>query len=189
MVLKELNLGDEAKISCASCQGTGVYKNIAKYGDLGTVCTYCNGSGFHVIKINKNNKLFQDEETGVVYRSKNGIIGHTVKLFSRLEKREDITYVIYPTSIDCSPKQLFETGASEICIITYKEFYNGMLPMPMMQYTCPKEFSHRYRRDEFNCYFNSFSDCNSFGHRECWDEFYGEAKTIKEKQAVLRKIK
>ena len=61
----------------------------------------------------------------------------------------------------------------------------------MMQYTCPRQISQSYGNAEFDndCEFGCFSDCKKFGTQECWKKFYGEAKTIEEKQNVLKKVR
>ena len=135
-------------------------------------------------------QLVQDEKTGIVYRVNEGIIDGHVALFNKLQKRDDVNYVMYGTGRFFSPEYLFEHGASEIDVIRYSEFLEGKLPLPMMQYTCPRQLSQSYGKAEFNndCGWGSFSDCKKFGTQECWKKFYGDAETIAEKQNVLRKI-
>lgn len=191
MFLKELNLGHEVKCTCGACKGTGIYKGVAERDDLGVICSYCNGKGYYTLELNQNMQLVQDEKTGIVYRVNEGIIDGHVALFDKLQKRDDVNYVMYGTGRFFSPEYLFEHGASEINVIRYSEFLEGKLPLPMMQYTCPRQLSQRYGNAEFNndCGWGSFSDCEKFGTQECWKKFYGDAETIAEKQNVLRKIR
>ena len=191
MFLKELDLGHETKCTCGSCKGTGIYKGFAEHDDLGVLCYYCNGRGYYTLELNENMQLVQDEKTGTVYKVSDGLIVGSVSLFNELQKRDDVNYVMYSTGRDFSPKYLFEHGASEINVIRYEEFIQGKLPLPMMQYTCPRQISQSYGNAEFynDCGFGCFSDCKKFGTRECWNKFYGEAKTIEEKQNVLKKVR
>lgn len=191
MFLKELDLGHETKCTCESCKGTGIYKGSDEYDDLGVVCHCCNGKGYYTLELNESRQLVQDEKTGVVYEVSNGLIAGSVSLFDELQKRDDVNYVMYPTGIICSPEYLFEHGASEINVIRYEEFIQGKLPLPMMQYICPRRISQSYGNAEFDndCGLVSSLDCKKFGTEECWNKFYGEAKTIEEKQNVLKKVR
>lgn len=191
MYLKELNLGHTVKCTCYSCEGTGIYKGISEHDDLGVICSSCNGKGYYALKLGKNTHLVQDETTNVVYKVIDGIIVGFVTLFNGLQRRNDVNYVMYGTGRVFSPKYLFEHGASEINVIRYSEFLEGNLPLPMMQYTCPRQITQSYGREFFDndCGLGCFSDCKKFGTQECWEKFYGKAKTIAEKQNVLRKVK
>ena len=191
MFLKELNLGHETKCTCGSCKGTGIYKGFSEHDDLGVVCHYCNGKGYYILELNENKQLVKDEKTGTVYKVSDGLIVGSVSLFNELQKRDDVNYVMYSTGRIFSPEYLFEHGASEINVIRYEEFIQGKLPLPMMQYTCPRQISQSYGNAEFDndCGFGIFSDCKKFGTQECWNKFYGEAKTIEEKQNVLKKVR
>lgn len=190
MFLKELDLGNETKCTCTSCRGTGVYKGVAERDGLAVVCYSCNGKGYYTLKLYENVHLVQDEKTGVVYKVNNDIIVDCVSLFDKLQRRDDVNYVTYATEYVLSPRYLFEHGASEINVISYREFLQGKMPLPMMQYTCPRQISQNYGNTFFdnNCGFGSFSNCSKFGTQECWEKFYGDAETIEEKQKVLRKI-
>ena len=191
MFLKELNLGHETKCTCAACDGTGIYKGFLEHDDLGVICNYCNGRGYYTLKLDDNMQLVQDEKNGIVYTVNEGIIDGCVTLFNGLQKRDDVNYVMYGTGRAFSPEYLFEHGASEINVIRYEEFIQGKLPLPMMQYTCPRQISQSYGNAEFDndCMIGLISDCKKFGTQECWKKFYGEAQTIEEKQSVLRKVR
>ena len=191
MFLKELNLGHETKCTCAACDGTGIYKGFLERDDLGVICNYCNGKGYYILELNQNMQLVQDEKNGIVYTVNEGIIDGCVTLFNGLQKRDDVNYVMYGTGRAFSPEYLFEHGASEINVIRYSEFLEGKLPLPMMQYTCPRQISQNYGNAEFDndCMIGLISDCKKFGTQECWEKFYGEAQTIEEKQNVLRKVR
>ena len=193
MTLDELNLGKKVRCVCGSCDGTGIYKGFLERDDLGVICQSCNGTGNYVLNIRDNMQLVRDNTNGVVYLVKDGIISHTIELFEELNRRDDVNYVMYGTSRYFSPTWLFEHGASEINVIRYEEFLNGALPLPMREYTCPGYLSQNYGDSSFenDCFghgAHSFSDCSLYGKMECWAKFYGDAKTIEEKQAVLRMI-
>ena len=66
------------------------------------------------------------------------------------KKRDDVNYVMYGTGRFFSPEYLFDHGASEINVIRYSEFLEGKLPLPMMQYTCPRQISQNYGNAEFD---------------------------------------
>lgn len=192
MFLKELNLGHEAKCTCGACDGTGIYKGYAERDGLGVICNSCNGRGYYILKLDDNMQLVQDEKTGIVYEVNDGIINGYVTLFNGLQKRDDVNYVMYGTGRFFTPEYLFEHGASEINVIRYSEFLEGKLPLPMMQYTCPRQISQSYGNADFDndCRgFGLFSDCKKFGTQECWEKFYGKAETIEERQNVLRKVR
>ena len=97
MYLKELDLGHEVKCTCGACDGTGIYKGGAERDDLGVICNCCNGPGYYVLKLKKNMQLVQDEKNGIVYKVTDGIINGRVTLFSKLQKRDDVNYVMYGT--------------------------------------------------------------------------------------------
>lgn len=191
MYLKELDLGHETKCTCGACEGTGIYKGFAERDDLGVICNRCKGKGYYTLELNENLQLVQDEKTGVVYKVNGGLIVGSVSLFNGLQKRDDVNYVMYSTGNACSPKSLFEDGVSKINVIRYEEFIQGKLPLPMKQYYCPKKISDFYGDSKFDndCKLGNFSDCKKYGTQECWDKFYGEAKTVEEKQNVLKKIR
>lgn len=185
-------MGNEAKCTCGACRGTGVYKGFRERDGLGVICSACNGKGYNTLALNEKMRLVQDEENGIVYQVKGGIINGRVELFTELKKREDIKYVMYGTARFFSSEYLFDQGANSIEVITYSEFLKGKLPLPMMKYTCPMELTQKYGSDgEFDCNFYSgfFSDCKKYGTLECWKKFYGDAETIEEKQDVLRRIR
>ena len=190
MYLKELDLGSIVKCTCMECEGTGIYKGICEKDDLGVICDSCNGRGYYILESSEKTKLVQDEETGIVYKVSNGIISEYVTLFNELKKRDDVNYVMYGTGRLFSPKYLFKHGASEINVIRYSEFLEGKMPLPMVKYSCPRQISQNYGHEIFDndCKIGYFSDCNKFGTKECWEKFYGEAKTTEEKQNVLKKI-
>ena len=54
MYLKELDLGHETKCTCWSCEGTGIYKGISEYDDLGVICRRCKGKGYYTLELNEN---------------------------------------------------------------------------------------------------------------------------------------
>lgn len=192
MYLKELDLGHETKCTCGACEGTGICKGFAEYDDLGVICERCKGKGYYTLELNENLQLVQDEKTGAVYKVNGGLIVDSVSLFNGLQKRDDVNYVMYSTGNACSPEYLFEHGANKINVIRYKEFIQGKLPLPMEQYTCPKKISYIYGDSKFDndcILLGSFSNCKKYGTQECWDKFYGEAKTVEEKQNVLKKIR
>lgn len=191
MYLRELELGKKTKCVCESCKGTGIFKGFAEKDDLGVICWNCNGKGYYTLKLNDRVQLVQDEKTGIVYEVKEGHIWCEVELFTKLQKRDDVNYVVYSTSRVFSPEYLFEHGASEINVITYKEFLKGEYPLPMMEYTCPRYLSQLYGHADFdnNCNIGTFESCRKYGSKECWNKFYGDAKTVKEKQKVMKKIK
>lgn len=198
MTLDELNIGKRVRCVCGSCKGTGIYKGMTEKDDLGVICYNCNGTGNYILNIEDNMQLVRDNQNGVVYVVEDGVITHSTELFEELKRREDVNYVMYATSRVFSPTWLFEHGASEINVIRYEEFLNGMLPLPMREYTCPGYMIQNYGNNkyntEYNCYDHGaygshpFSDCSLYGTMECWDKFYGDAKTIEEKQNVLRMI-
>ena len=189
--LEELALKRSIKCTCTNCNGTGIHVGTTKRNGLGIICYYCNGKGYNTLLLRNNIGLVKDEEQNIGYEVKNGIIIGTIKLFDKLQIRDDVKYVMYSAGKNFSPNYLFEHGASEINIITYKEFINGALPLPMMQYTCPAKISLQYGKGEFfnDCDIGSFENCKKFGTQECWEKFYGKAKTIEEKQNVLKRVK
>lgn len=191
MFLKELELGHEAKCICGSCEGTGIYKGFAERDDLGVVCYHCNGKGYYTLELDENIQLVQDEKTKTIYEVNRGLIVGTVCLFNELKKRDDVNYVMYSTGRVFSPEYLFEHGASEINVIRYEEFMQEKLPLPMMKYTCPRQISQNYGNGNFDndCEIGLFSECKKFGTQECWNKFYEGAKTIEEKQNVLKRVK
>lgn len=192
MFLKELNLGHEAKCTCESCKGTGLNKGWSERDDLAIICYNCNGKGYFTLKLDESIQLVQDEKMGVIYEVNDGIVVGSVCLFDKLQKRDDVNYVVYGTGKTLSPKYLFEHGATKNNVISYEEFVEGKLPLPMMQMTCPKQISRWYGNGEFknNCGIGGdASDCEKFETHGCWDKFYGEAKTVEEKQKVLRKLR
>ncbi|MDD3341197.1 MAG: hypothetical protein PHN72_03235 [Bacilli bacterium] len=190
MSVGELQLKRELKCTCSSCDGTGIYKLFSKKEDVGVICTDCNGLGYQVFTDEKN-EIIQFGQDKFVYQVEQGAIEYPVKLFTQLVRRNDIHYVIHSTSGLFQPEHLFDNGTDEMHVIKYEDFYNGVLPMPIIQQTCPRQLSLIYGNSEFDndCPFGCFLDCKKFGEIECWDKFYGNAKTIEEKQAVLKKIK
>ena len=191
MYLKELHLGHEAKCTCGSCKGTGVYKGFAEKEDLGVVCSSCNGTGFYTLKLDEQTQLVKDEGTGIVYVVEDGMIEGSVKLFDGLQVREDVKYVVYGTGRVFSPDYLFKHGATDVEVVRYSDFVNGKLPLPLENYTCPRFISQSYGNADFDndCRLGLMSDCDKYGTQECWDKFYGDAKTVEEKQDVLRHVK
>ena len=184
MHLKELDLGQDIKCTCESCKGTGIYKGFTEHNDLGVVCMRCNGNGYYILKLEENTKLCQDEKTGSVFTVNDGLIVGEVKLFDKLQTRNDVNYVIYSTGKILSPEYLFEQGASYDEIIRYEEFRQGKLPLRITQYICPGELSQNYGIPRFDndCHIFSYLKCEKYGTQECWDLFYGDAKTREEKQ-------
>ena len=132
--------------------------------------------------------LFKDENSGIVYIVKDGIIYEWITLFDKLQRRDDIKYVMYGTGRFFSPKYLFEHGASEVEVIRYSDFLKGKLPLPMMEYTCPRLISQKYGKGNFDndCL---VYNCGKFGTSECWEKFYGDAKTVEEKQKVMKRCR
>ena len=187
MVLKELNLGKKVKCTCRSCNGTGVVESAVH--NNGFICYACNGRGYYNLLLNDHIKLVKDEETDAIYKTRNNMIIGNVKLFDKLNTREGIENVMYAVGGYLSPKYLFEHGANSVNIIKYKEFLEGKLPLPVLQYTCPRLISQNYGDGKFNnnCG-TSYQSCKKFGTQECWDKFYGNAKTDEEKQAVLKRL-
>ena len=191
MHLKKLDLGNKIKCTCGFCEGTGIYKGNAERDDLGVLCHDCNGKGYNNIKLEENMQLVKDKKTGTIYKVEDGIIVGKIKLFKKLQKRDDVNYVMYATGKCFSPKYLFEHGASEINVISYEDFLQGNFPLPITQYTCPRQISQYYGKGEFynDCANGTFSECKKFKTQECWDKFYGEAKTIDQKRKVLKKVR
>ena len=191
MYLKELDFGKEVKCDCKDCSGTGVYKGWREQRDLGVVCNKCNGRGYYVLSLNEKVQLAKDEKTGIVYEVINDEICGTVKLFNGLKQRGDVKYVMYGTGFTFCPEYLFEHGANEINLISYKEFLNGELPLPMTKYVCPRYIEAYYENKNYSndcptCM--STTECEYWGKTKCWDEFYGDAETIEEKREVLKKL-
>lgn len=197
MYLKKLKLGNEAKCICEACNGTGLYVGFTERNGLAVICNACNGKGYYTLELNESRQLVQDEKNGVVYKVNDGIITDRIRLFDKLQRRDDVKYVMYGTGRVLSPEYLFEHGANEINVISYNNFLKGEFPIPAMQYTCPAELAQSYEDSSFDdsicmkfCGFNSlFSDCKNYGSEECWNKFYGNAKTIKEKQKRLKNMK
>ncbi len=193
MILEELKTGKKVRCVCESCEGTGIYKGVAEHDDLGVICHYCNGTGNYVLNVEDNMQLVRDNNNGVVYVVIDGIISHQVELFKELNRRTDVNYVMYGTGRFFSPTYLFEHGASEINVIRYEEFLNGVLPLPIKEYVCPRQLSQDYGDCSFDndCFSHcsgSFAKCDKYGKLECWNKFYDGAQTIDEKQAVMRMI-
>ena len=192
MILKELNLGKRVRCTCGSCEGTGIYKGFLEGEDLGVICSSCNGTGYYILNMKDNMQLVMDEERNIIYVVENGIVSYPVELFKELKRRDDVNYVMYGTGRNFSTSWLFKHYASEINVITYEEFLNGYLPLPMRQYTCPRQISQDYGDGSFKyechkCH-SLFSECPNYGKMDCWNAFYEDAKTIEEKQAVLRMV-
>ena len=191
MVLKELNVGHEAKCTCELCKGTGVYKGYMEADGLAMVCNFCNGKGYYTIPINNETVLLQDDNTGIIYKVRHAMIEKPVELFTGMRKRDDVEFVAYATSKARYPKEMKKRGATEANIISYEEFLNGVLPLPMEKGSCPREFTQYYGNEVFenSCSGAEFSDCPKFATGECWDQFYGTATTTIDVQNVLRKIR
>ena len=71
MFLKDLNIVNEIKCTCNSCNGTGIYKN--KRRKLESLCDYCFGKGYIEHKANEKIRLIKDEDNKVVYEIENGV--------------------------------------------------------------------------------------------------------------------
>ena len=193
MVLKDVNLGHEVKCTCELCRGTGIYKGQNDQDGLAVVCVFCNGEGYYTLKLNKEVQLVKEEQTGVIYKVKGGMIDKPVELFHGRKKRDDVSYVMYGTDHLATMSAYLEKGATKDNIIKYQDFLDGMLPIPMSELVCPQQFMQYYGRESFfdDCppEIGSFSECDKHGTEECWDRFYGNAATPDEIQAVLRKVK
>lgn len=85
MFLKDLNIVNEIKCTCNSCNGTGIYKN--KRRKLESLCDYCFGKGYIELKANEKIILIKDEENNVVYEIENGVIIGSLELFEKLRDR------------------------------------------------------------------------------------------------------
>lgn len=190
MFLKNLNLGNEIKCTCELCDGTGIDVNRSGIDGIAVICR-CNGRGYYTLKLNEGMQLVQDEQTGVIYKVNNGIIDGFVTLFNELKKRDDVNYVMYSTVEPIKYLLGMFGGVSEPWAIRYSEFLKGKLPLPLKGGNCPKNISEDYGKSEFvigRCLYTPSLACNKYYTLECWEEFYGEAKTNEEKQKVLKKL-
>lgn len=174
MNLKDLELGDTITCKCKECCGTGIYKGFAQKEDLAILCSHCSGRGFTVLELEIGQKLVQDEANGIVYLVENGVIISIIEVFDKIKERKDVNYVIYTNrATSLSPDYLFENGESEVNVIRYEEFLKGVLPLPMMKYTCPRWISQSFGKSKFDndCGIGTFTSCKKFGKSECWDKF------------------
>lgn len=190
MIVTNKELGDQIKCNCPSCNGTGIYKGFTTRGDLAVVCSTCNGSGYYILKNDKNARFEYDENTNTIYGINNNE-PFEATIFKELHVIDNINYVIYDTQYRLTSNYLFEHGIDKVYIIKYSDFLNGKLPLPLMEYTCPAFILQNYGDEQFDndCPLGSFIDCTKFGKEECWNKFYGKAKTLEEKQKLLTKLR
>ena len=190
IALKYLDLGKEVKCVCESCNGTGVNVVDAKRDGLAIICSGCNGKGYYIEKFENGVRLMRDLLAGnVYYKVKiefDKMIGERVKLFDKLILRDDVEYVMYTLHRMYYPEYLLEDDLDEIKVVRYSEFINGKYPLPIMQYTCPHLVDDKYCIEGL-CERDT-SCCKKFGSHECWDKFYGDAKTIEQRREKMKSL-
>ena len=188
-MLNELDMKEDIKKVCPSCHGTGIYVGTMLQSELGVLCSECHGKGYSFIKINPQVKLI--EENGVVYEVVNNLKIGTINLFHELESVEGIKYVIYGHGGLFTLNFLLSNGITSPYVITYEEFLNGGIPLPIEEYTCPRQITQNPPKDRFdnNCGAGCYSDCENFGKDTCWNKFYENNTSIEDKLNILKRIK
>ena len=119
-----------------------------------------------------------------------GKIKESLNLFKQLNKRKNVKYVLYEAGITSTPDRARNLGANDFNLVKYEDFMKGNIPLPMENYTCPMKISQNNGEGNFseNCdYWGAFSQCEFYGKKECWEKFYGNAKSPAEKQKILKK--
>lgn len=191
MILGKFDLGKEIKLVCKDCNGTGLARNYIRNKDhLAGICDKCIGKGYVVYIDTENKTIRRHKNNDIICYIKDNDKGkeEKVELFQKLNVLDNIDYVIFINSNIYSLEALRNYGANEINIIRYSEFLDGMIPLPCMTVYCPKEFSRIYGQGGFDevCRIPEVLDCGNAKKRNCWDVYYGNAKTIKERQAILK---
>lgn len=182
----------EIKYVCDICKGTGIYKGCAEKEGLGVVCRICYGKGYHTLQLKPTDEVLRDDKSEMLYIVNNEKIRLKIREFNSLNIRDDIKYVVFYTGRIFSPEFLFKKGADEVNVIRYSKFIEGDLPLPLQKYTCPQQFSRNYYLSETfknDCINGLIEKCKKYGKNDCWEKFYGDAKTNKEKQKVLKMMR
>ena len=200
--LDKLDLGANVKCNCSSCNGYG-FHSYRDFGDsIGVICSTCNGTGYEYQHFSDSYYVVKDADTGITYYVVSSEICGQIFLFNGLNVNSNVDYVMYFNSAHLVNDQFFETskdffavGVNKDEIISYKKFLAGRLPLPMEKYACPAwiTFGEFKNNCEDICgnkhYSELYRNCPKYGNKECWELFYGNAKTAGEKQEVLRTMK
>ena len=157
--LHELESHQIIKCNCSNCRGTGLSTRLSEHNGVATICSECNGKGYHLKTLGYHEKLFADEETGIVYSVIDSKIMDTVNLFNGLKVRKDIKYVIYEIFEPIDQETILNNCKSDIEVI-FEDCSFGL---------------------------GLFTNCKDFGKEKCWEKFYRGAETPENKQKVLRK--
>ena len=189
-----MRCGDSLKCTCESCNGTGIFKSSMEQGYLGIICNNCNGRGYYSLKKSKKIKICEDEKKKkyILYEVMGKVNKKNIELFKKIKKRRNVKYVIYGTGLALSDEYIFQLGIEEPFIISYSDFLMGKVPLPIEKLTCPRQLCRDYKNDLFDnscLQIGYYSDCKKFDTQECWEKFYGDAKSIDDKQAVLKRIR
>ena len=202
MVLKLMRLGDSVLCNCCDCNGSGILTRLFDTSkNIGLICHTCRGTGYKKVNLGGDYRVVRETKKGLTYFLECGLITKRAYLFDGLVEKKGIEYVIYDSSsifIDDykkSVKDYFIDGISKDEIISYHKFLIGRLPLPMEKYSCPYYFTKDYADYEFDndCSYKTknkgFTKCPDYESGICWKMFYGDAKTVGEKQEVLRRLR
>ena len=155
MVLREIKFKNDPLCNCSKCFGMGIVKHHNISSDIGIICSHCRGTGYEMVCLDDNHKLYIDEVHNTIYGVSHGVVNSIYELFNGI-KDGSFKYAmyedIYNYNISRHPytiNDFYELGVTSDYIIPFDEFKNGRMPLSKLYGEIKKEIFNA-KANEYN---------------------------------------